>query len=146
MYRHILVCTDGSEVAQKGIDHGLDLAKAIDAKVTIITVMESLPAYIGSDGGLSAFAYQDYAAVQEKAAERILANAKQDADRVGVEAEILPLLNALPAEAIVETAKTHGCDLIVMSSHGRRGLRRLVLGSVTSEVLTSSPVPVLVAR
>lgn len=146
MYQHILISTDGSDVAQKGVDHGLTLAKGLGAKVTIITVAERLPVYAGLDGGLSAFAYDDYAAGQREAAEKVLAGAQEAAGRIGVEADTVYLENALPAEAIVETAKARNCSLIAMSSHGRRGLGRLVLGSVTSEVLAHSPVPVLVVR
>ena len=65
---------------------------------------------------------------------------------MGVEAETVYVENALPAEAIIETAKARNCSLIAMSSHGRRGLGRLVLGSVTSEVLANTSVPVLVVR
>jgi nucleotide-binding universal stress UspA family protein len=68
------------------------------------------------------------------------------AGRMGLEAEAVYLENVLPAEAIIETAKARNCSLIAMSSHGRRGLGRLILGSVTSEVLAQSPVPVLVVR
>ncbi len=146
MYQHILISTDGSEVAQKGVDQGLTLAKALGAKVTIITITERLPIYGGLDGGLKDFAYADYADAQKESAEKILANAKTAAGRIGVEVETIHLANAQAAEAIIETAKTRDCSLIVMSSHGRRGLGRLILGSVTSEVLTHSSVPVLVVR
>lgn len=146
MYQHILISTDGSEVAQKGLDHGLTLAKGLGAKVTILTVTERLPAYAGIDGGLSAFPYEDYTASQKEAADKVLVAAKEAASRLGVEADTVYLENALPAEAIIETAKARNCSLIAMSSHGRRGLGRLVLGSVTAEVLAHSPVPVLVVR
>lgn len=143
MYQHILISTDGSEVAQKGVDHGLTLAKGLGAKVTIITVAERLPVYAGFDGTL---AYDDYVAGQKEAAEKVLAATKAAAGRMGVEAETVYLENASPAEAIIETAKARNCSLIAMSSHGRRGLGRLVLGSVTSEVLANSSVPVIVVR
>ena len=146
MYQHILISTDGSETAQKGLDHGLTLAKGLGAKVTILTVTERLPAYAGIEGGVSASVYDDYAAGQKEAAGKVLAAAKAAASRLGVEAETVCLENALPAEAIVETANARNCSLIAMSSHGRRGLGRLVLGSVTSEVLAHSPVPVLVVH
>jgi nucleotide-binding universal stress UspA family protein len=146
MYQHILISTDGSDVAQKGVDHGLALAKALGARVTIITVSERLPVYAGIDGGMGAFAYDDYAAGQREAAARVLAAAKDAADRMGVEAETVHIENALPAEAIIQAAQARNCGLIAMSSHGRRGLGRLVLGSVTAEVLAHSPVPVLVMR
>jgi nucleotide-binding universal stress UspA family protein len=76
----------------------------------------------------------------------VLNAAKSAADRVGVTAETLHIPNAQPAEAIIEAAKSRNCSLIAMASHGRRGLGRLVLGSVTAEVLAHSPVPVLVVR
>lgn len=149
MYKHILVSTDGSEVGARGLDHGLSLAKALGSRVTVITVTERFPVY--PDGLTVAYAMSDslmteYAAGQKEAAGAILAAAKQSADRIGVPVETLHLPNAQPAEAIIEAAKSLGCSLVVMSSHGRRGLGRLVLGSVTSEVLAHSPVPVLVVR
>ena len=150
MYKHILISTDGSDVAQKGVDHGLSLAKAIGAKVTIVTVTERFPFYPGSMTGAGWIPgpneMADYEAGQKKWASEVLAGAKAAADKFGVEAETLHVPDALPAEAIIETAKSRGCSLIVMSSHGRRGLGRLLLGSQTSEVLAHSPVPVLVVR
>ena len=88
----------------------------------------------------------DYDAGQKKWADGVLARAKAAADKLGVVAETVHVSDALPAEAIMETAKSRGCSLIAMSSHGRRGLGRLLLGSQTSEVLAHSPVPVLVVR
>lgn len=146
MYRHILVSTDGSDVARKGVDQGLALAKALGAKVTILAVTERLPAYAGLDPGLGAVAYADFGAGQREAAEKVLAEVKATAAGLGVTAETILLEKALPAEAIIEVAKSQGCDLITMASHGRRGLGRLVLGSVTAEVLAHSPTPVLVVR
>jgi nucleotide-binding universal stress UspA family protein len=146
MYKHILISTDGSDVAQKGVDHGLALAAALRAKATLICVAESVLPYASNEIGLSTSMYLEHAASQKRAAEKLLADTKSAAGEMGVEADALCLGNAVPAEAIVETAQTRGCDLIVMASHGRRGLRRLVLGSVTSEVLSTSSVPVLVVR
>lgn len=145
MYQHILICTDGSEFARKGVDHGLALAQAFGAKVTIVVVSETILPHVG-EGEVGAFAYQDYTAMQKAAAERVLATVEQEALGRGLKVDTVWQEMGSPAEAIVETAKTSGCDLIVMSSHGRRGLRRLLLGSVTSEVLVLSPVPVLVVR
>jgi nucleotide-binding universal stress UspA family protein len=146
MYQHILISTDGSEIAQKGVDHGLALAKALGAKVTIIMVSESLFKFVGGESGLSATAYLEYTEYQRDAAVKVLASGSEAAERAGIEADTVLLENNLPAEAIVQTAKARNCDLIAMSSHGRRGLSRLILGSVTSEVLANSPVPVLVVR
>ncbi|MDP1601437.1 universal stress protein [Phenylobacterium sp.] len=150
MYKHILISTDGSEVAQKGLDHGLSLAKEIGAKVSIITVTESFPVYASAGAGVGAgwvpIEMADYDKVQDEFANRVFAGAKQAAEQHGVAVETIHVRNAQPAEAILETAKAQGCDLIVMASHGRRGLGRLLLGSQTSEVVTRSPLPVLVVR
>ena len=150
MYKHILISTDGSEVAQKGLDHGLSLAKEIGAKVSVITVTESVPVYASAGAGVGAgwvpIEMADYDKVQDEFANRVFAGAKQAAEQHGVAVETIHVRNAQPAEAILETAKAQGCDLIVMASHGRRGLGRLLLGSQTSEVVTRSPLPVLVVR
>ena len=146
MYKHILISTDGSDLAQKGLDHGLTLAKGLGAKVTIATVTERLPVYFGLDAGAAAVAYDGYGASQRDAARNTLTAAKAAAAKMGVTADTVLLENALPAEAILDTAKAHGCSLIAMASHGRRGLGRLVMGRVTAEVLAHSPVPVLVVR
>lgn len=145
MYQHILISTDGSDIARNGVDHGLNLAKAVGAKVTIVMVGETIVPHAGA-GELGAFSYQDFAAMQKSAGAQVLSTAEQEARGRGLEVETVWQENIAPAEAIVETAKSRGCDLIAMSSHGRRGLRRLLVGSVTSEVLTISPVPVLVVR
>lgn len=149
MYKHILISTDGSEVAQKGVDHGLSLAKSLGAKVTIVTVTERFPIYAGAAGagwvpGPDEMA--QYEAGQKEAADRVLAEAKAAADKIGVDAETVHVPDAQPAEAIIAAAKDRSCGLIAMSSHGRRGLGRLLLGSQTSEVLAHSHVPVLVVR
>ena len=146
MYKHILVSTDGSDLARKGLEQGLALARSLGARVTILTVTERLPVYAGFDGGLTAMAYDDYTASQRGAAEQVLSAAKAAAAGSGVAVETALVENASPAEAIITTAKARGCDLIAMASHGRRGLGRLVLGSVTSEVLAHSETPVLVVR
>lgn len=146
MYSHILAPTDGSELARKGVDHALALAKALGAKVTIITVTEPLPVYTGGMGAGwdPGAALADYGDQQEAAAKSVLSAAKQAAEATGVAAETLHVGPARPAETIVEAAKSRACDLIVMASHGRRGVRRLLLGSQTAEVLAHSTVPVVV--
>lgn len=147
MYKHILIATDGSDVAQKGVDHGLTLAKALGGRVTIVTVTERFPAYVGVAGWVaSANEMAAYDAGQTEAASAVLAAAKAAADKLGVEAETLHVPNALPADAIIDVARARHCSLIAMSSHGRRGLERALLGSQTSEVLARSPLPVLVVR
>ena len=150
MYNHILISTDGSEVAQKGVDHGLSLAKSLGARVTVITVTQGFPIYAqaGMTGawvpGPTEMA--QYEAGQKELAQKVLADVEAAAQKLGVAAETVHVPEDYPAEAIVETATARDCSLIVMASHGRRGLRKLVLGSQTSEVLANSPVPVLVVR
>jgi nucleotide-binding universal stress UspA family protein len=149
MYNHILISTDGSEVAQKGVDHGLSLAKALGAKVTAVTVTEPYPLQSGLSGAgwvASPGEMEGYEASQKEYALDILAKVQDAAAKLGVVAETVHVPDGWPANAIVETAKTQGYSLIVMGSHGRRGLGRLLLGSQTSEVLSHSPVPVLVVR
>jgi nucleotide-binding universal stress UspA family protein len=150
MYKHILISTDGSEVAQKGVDHGLSLAKSLGARATVVTVTERFPVFAQA-GIAGAWApapveMAQYEAAQKEIAQKVLAAVEAAADKLGVPAETVHVAEAYPAEAIVDLAKARDCSLIVMASHGRRGLRRLVLGSQTSEVLANSPVPVLVVR
>ena len=146
MYTHILVPTDGSELAQNGVDHALSLAKALGSKVTIITATEPFP-YIYSDGWApSTEDIQQFDSRQDQAAAEILAKIKVQANAMDVPADTVHSPKERAASAIVETAQRLGCNLIVMSSHGRRGIVRMLLGSETSEVLANSSVPVLVVR
>lgn len=147
MYKNILIATDGSDVAEKGVDHGLSLAKALGARVTIITVTEPFP----MAGGEFAYApnasvMESYESSQQETAKARLAAVEAAADRAGVAVETLHVADAQPAEAILAAAKSRDCDLIAMGSHGRRGLGRLMLGSKTYEVLSHGHIPVLVVR
>lgn len=150
MYKHILISTDGSEVAQKGVDHGLSLAKSLGARVTIVMATEQFPVTLGAGmaGGWlpGPEELSQYEAGQKEMAQRALSAVEAEAKKLGVPAETVHVPDAYPAEAIIQVAKARDCSLIVMASHGRRGLRKLVLGSQTSEVLAHSPLPVLVVR
>ena len=148
MYTNILLSTDGSDVARNGVKHGIALAKALNAKVIVISVTEPLPVDYGSGHASGWMPSQEEAdsfdvAHKERAGE-VLDEARAMAEQIGIFAELVHVPNAHPATAIIETAKSRGCDLIVMASHGRRGLRKLLLGSQTSEVLVDGSVPVLV--
>jgi len=143
MYANILLSTDGSDLARKGVKHGIALAKALNAKVTVITVTEPLP--VDASGWIPSPEEVDrFDAACKRNAGKVLDEARAMAAQIGISAELLHVPNAPPATAIIETAKSRGCDLIVMASHGRRGLRKLFLGSQTSEVLADGSVPVLV--
>ncbi len=150
MYANILVSTDGSDVAKKGVQHGIALAKALNAKVTVITVSEPLPVDYGS-GHASGWIpsqqeFESYEAACKERADKVLDEAQAIAKQIGISAELLHVPDAHPAAAIIHAAKSRDCDLIVMASNGRRGLRKLFLGSQTSEVLADGSVPVLVVH
>jgi nucleotide-binding universal stress UspA family protein len=127
MYRHILIPTDGSELAERGVAHGLALAKSVGAKVFIIYVVEPLLAVTG-----------DFASVLDRA--------EHAAREAGVSCETIQVENVPPHQAIIAAAEDKGCNLIVMSWHGRSGLSTLLIGSVTSKVLAYAKTPVLVCR
>ena len=150
MYKNILLSTDGSELARKGVEHGIALAKALSAKVAVITVTEALPVDYGS-GHASGWIpskeeFESFDAAAKERAGKVLDEARAMAEQIGISADLLHVPNAHPATAIIDTAKSRGCDLIVMASHGRRGLRKLLLVSQTSEVLVDGSVPVLVVH
>jgi len=148
MYANILMSTDGSDVARKGVKHGIALAKALNAKATVITVTEPLHVDYGGgfDGGWipSQEEIDRFDAACKESAGKVLDEARAMAEQIGISAELLHVPNEHPAPAIIETAKSRSCDLIVMASHGRSGLRKLLLGSQTSKVLADGSVPVLV--
>ena len=146
MYANILLSTDGSDVARKGVKHGITLAKALNAKATVITVTGPLLDYAaGREGWIPPKEVFDrFDEACKESAGKVLDEARAIAEQIGISVELLHVPNAYPASAIIETAKSRGCDLIVIGSHGRRGLRKLLLGSQTSEVLADGSVPVLV--
>jgi nucleotide-binding universal stress UspA family protein len=147
MYTHILIPTDGSELAQNGVDHGLSLAKALGSRVTIITATEPFPVPTGGAAwGVTSADIASYNDGREKAAEEMMAPIKATAEKMGIQADTVHVPGARAATAILETAEQLGCNLIVMASHGRRGVKRLLLGSQAAEVVSSSTVPVLVIR
>jgi nucleotide-binding universal stress UspA family protein len=148
MYKKILIPTDGSDLAGKAVHHGVALAKQVGASVVIVTVSEiwsSLEMAADAEIG-QANPIELYEAAAAESANEILEAAKSIAAAEGIIAETVHVRDQAPAEGINQTAETHGCDLIVMASHGRRGLGRMLLGSQTAEVLAFAKVPVLVLR
>ncbi|WP_324542840.1 universal stress protein, partial [Hyphomicrobium sp.] len=145
MYKHILIATDGSELAQKAVAQGLAIAKALGTKVTAINVSEPWVAVAPGEVAM-AFPIKDYEESVVANANRILSAVETDAKSLGVDCSTLHVKDQFPAEGIIETADKLGCDLIVMSSHGRRGLMRFLLGSQANKVLTHSTTPVLICR
>lgn len=145
MYRNLLIATDGSELADKGVTHGLALAKALGAKVTVVTVSDPWTIYMTGEVGAT-FPVEEYERACEASASAILAAVAKRAEAMGVGCEKRYVKDEFPAEGILETAKNEGSDLIVMASHGRSGVQRLLLGSQANKVVTHSTVPVLVCR
>lgn len=146
MYKHILLPTDGSELAHKAVRQGLELAKALNAKATAINVSGPWP--VGEIGGgmVVAVPIAEYDAAVAKEASRVLQQVSDLATQIGVECTTVHVPNQYPAEGIVEQANARGCDLIVMASHGRRGLAKFMLGSQATRVLAYSTVPVLICK
>ena len=148
MYKHILIATDGSDLAQKAETVGLTLAKALNAQATAVTVTEPWDAL-----SMAALAERgmpnpvaDYDECMVAASSRILWRVSETAKKIGTSCGNLHVKDRHPAEGIIETARAQGCDLIVMASHGRRGLSGVLLGSQASKVVSLSDGPVLICR
>jgi len=148
MYKNILIATDGSDVAERGVKHGLELAKSIGAKATIVTVTEMWdPRRMAADAWRQNYnAVQEYDNAAAVAAKHILDAASAIASGLGVQAEVRHVANEHPADGIIKTATSGNFDLVVIASHGRRGINRLLLGSVAMEVVSQSTVPTLIVR
>lgn len=145
MYKHILIPTDGSELSRKAIDYGMALAKSVNAKVTVMTV--SLPFYVFAiEPGMVTDTPEQYQKRMAAAATKYFNIAMESAAAAGVTCDTLHVEHDQPYMAIIKTAAEKSCDLIVMASHGRRGISAIVLGSEAVKVLTHSTVPVLVFR
>src|SRR5689334_15118475 len=142
MYRHILIPTDGSELAEHGVAQGLALAKSLGAKASVIFVMEPFPEMTGRF--LETLAR--YVELRKEQAKSALDRAASAAKEAGVPYETIQVENAQPHHGIIAAAEDKGCDLIVMSSHGRSGLPALLVGSVTNKVLSHAKTPVLVCQ
>ncbi|MCX8003889.1 MAG: universal stress protein [Burkholderiaceae bacterium] len=144
MFTKILVPTDGSELSAKAIEGAAQLARRLGAKLVGVTVVEPY-----SYATLSEYrpeSLEDYEARMNQVARERLQRLQTVARGAGVEVETLVAKSFAPYEAIIEAATQHGCDLIVMASHGRRGLNAVLLGSETQKVLTHSKIPVMVYR
>jgi nucleotide-binding universal stress UspA family protein len=145
MYANILIPTDGSDLATKAVVHGVALAKRLGAKVVALTVVPPFHTLTTDTRMIEDTPGQYHARMQKQAAQTL--GAVADAARAaGVACETVQVELEHPFQAIIETAESRGCDLIVMASHGRHGISALVLGSETVKVLTHCKIPVLVHR
>lgn len=145
MFKHIFIPTDGSDLSRKAVLYGVQLAKLTGGKVTAFTVR--VPYMVTSLDAVAATGTQEqFEAEIKQFAERALLQAQMAAETAGVPLETLQEVSDQPFRAIVDAARANLCDLIVMASHGRRGVSALLLGSETQKVLTHSKIPVLVYR
>ena len=142
MYQHILIPTDGLELAERAVTHGLSLAKFVGAKVTGIIVEERPAAWLLAAG----VAFAEFTEQLREYYASALDSMANAAKQAGVPCDTVQVEDVRPYEAIIATATDRGCDLIVMASHGRGGLSAIVLGSVTNKVLTHTKTPVLVVQ
>lgn len=145
MFKHLLLPTDGSPLSARAIDQGLALARQLGARASMITVLEPLRAFNASSE-LLADVRESFEKGSREAADRVLQAAADQAAALGVQASTTVVTGSQPYRQIIDAASQGGCDLIVMASHGRRGVSGLLVGSVTQKVLTHSSVPVLVIR
>jgi nucleotide-binding universal stress UspA family protein len=146
MYQHILIATDGSELANKGVEQGLALAKTIGCKATILTATEPFPIIYGRTWNPTPEAAQSFEDENKSAAGAVFDKVRARANELGVAVDTVHVPSTPASTAILKTADELGCDLIVMTSHGRTGLNKLILGSQTNIVVTASKIPVLVVR
>ena len=148
MHKKILIATDGSELSDKAVSYGLSVAKQLNSNVTLVTVSEVWQArdLVERHESGSQNPIEDYENIMTGWAERVLSAAADEAKKMGVNYETIHVKDQHPAEGIIETAKSKGSDLIIMASHGRRGLKMVLIGIVANEVVSESPVPVLIYR
>ena len=144
MYKRILVPTDGSEITSKAVAAAVSLAKLTGAEVVALAVKEPFPYAAVTE--MQTLGPDEFSAAQERLAAAHLQSAKQACADAGVPCKAISQEAVLPWEGIVAQCTELGCDLIVMASHGRRGVAALLLGSETTKVLTHTKVPVLVVR
>ena len=148
MHKHIMLPLDGSELSLKAIDEGIGMAKALGSRMTLITVVS--PYHTGIKPPFATDIVHDIENGRDdehrQAAQDMLARVAERARREGARCDSLVVLGDSPYAQIIENAEACKCDLIVMASHGRRGLDALLLGSETVKVLTHSKIPVLVVR
>jgi nucleotide-binding universal stress UspA family protein len=146
MYQRILVPTDGSTTAQKGLGEAIALAKLTGARIRLVHVVDALTVAIGADGfaGYST----DMLSLLREGGQAILDAARQRVSAAGivVESILLEALSGRVGDLVLEEAAHWQADLIVIGTHGRRGVRRLLLGSDAEQILRAAPVPVLLVR
>lgn len=144
MFKHILIPVDGSETAQKAAEQAAALAKAFGSAATVIYVIDPYPfTGLGSD---FAYGQAEYLSAATAEAEQAIRAASEALQQAGVTPQTRVVEEHATWRGIIDAARTTGADLIVMGSHGRHGLEKLVLGSVAQRVLSHAHLPVFVVR
>ena len=147
MYKKILVATDGSTLSKKAVANAIELAASLGAELVALKVVPRYPqSYFEGGLALQAAEVERVEVQWASEAQAIVDAVKQAAEGQGVKAKAVTARSDVVSDAIIAAAKKHKCDLVVMASHGRKGVKRLLLGSETQQVLTHSHVPVLVLR
>lgn len=144
MFKHILVPTDGSELSQKAIDGAIDLAQSVGARITAYACLPQYPYSPFADVAVEP--PDDFHARAENEAREHLRDVERAAENAGVPCNSVTSIEAAPYIGIIDAAEQNGCDVILMASHGRRGLGSLLIGSETQRVLTHTKIPVIVYR
>jgi len=145
MFKSILIPVDGSKLSLKALSYGSKLAESSGAKLTVMTATPEFPTMIGGEGYMIApLSSKQWDAMIEKRSDAIKQRVNKQLN--GTPYEFTSMTSDYPYAAIISVAKKRKCDLIVMASHGRRGLSAMLLGSETTKVLTHSTIPVLVCR
>lgn len=145
MYKRILLPTDGSDASRRAIQSGVEFAKRIGAEIVAMTATPEFHTFT-ADSEMLEQTPEQYAETSRAHAQRLLDEVLAAARDAGVPCSGVQVVSDEPYEAIISTARQHMCDLIVMASHGRRGIKGLLLGSETQKVLVHSAIPVLVHR
>jgi nucleotide-binding universal stress UspA family protein len=145
MYKKILVPTDGSAVSATAAEAAIAFARTCGSELISLSIAPPEPVVLSAEGAIAGSAGLDVDVLLEQA-QRYAEDVANLAARSGVKCMPLTGYGYSPADEIIETVKRHGCDLIFIASHGRRGLSRLIAGSVTQRVLAYAPVPVMVYR
>jgi nucleotide-binding universal stress UspA family protein len=145
MFKHILLPTDGSQLSEIAIQEGIELAKAINARVTGFHVLPEFPEFTYRPEMLGDVR-EEFTGDSRARATQYLRVIEEAANKARVRCDTGYTSSAHPYEAIIRAAEENGCDLILMASHGRRGVQGLLIGSETHKVLTHTKIPVLVYR
>jgi nucleotide-binding universal stress UspA family protein len=148
MYKNILIATDGSELAEKAVVHGLGLAKSVGARVTAVVVEAPFDALHVPESRARHMSeeFESHTKAIKRHADKVLGHVADAARQAGLACDTVQVEHDHPYQAIIKTAEDKGCDAIVMASHGRSGISAVLLGSVTNKVLTHTAIPVVVVH